>query len=136
MLSEPELAALKEAVTQCADPVVLHDPQLGFFRDYLLSLGATLPPAPTPVPEPEPEVKPPPAAAAAGEEEELGPEPESVKIPGDPSVKQDPPGRRRRPHTLAAGVCQVWLTSAQGRCRWGAWTPPCPRRTRRPRRSS
>ncbi|ULU00135.1 hypothetical protein L3Y34_000980 [Caenorhabditis briggsae] len=35
-----------------SNPAILHSPEFGFFRDYLVSLGATLPPKPeTPAPE-------------------------------------------------------------------------------------
>lgn len=36
--------ALQQAVNALkADPSLLHDPSLGFFRDYLISLGAGIP---------------------------------------------------------------------------------------------
>ncbi|KAL6280125.1 hypothetical protein ACE6H2_017006 [Prunus campanulata] len=43
-MDEAKLNQLKDFVEQCkADPCVLSDPSLSFFRDYLESLGATIP---------------------------------------------------------------------------------------------
>jgi len=42
--SAPQIAALKDFINLLKHkPELLHDPQLGFFRDYLLNLGATIP---------------------------------------------------------------------------------------------
>ncbi|UMM22820.1 hypothetical protein L5515_003834 [Caenorhabditis briggsae] len=47
------VALLKQFIGMCqSNPAILHSPEFGFFRDYLVSLGATLPPKPeTPAPE-------------------------------------------------------------------------------------
>ncbi|KAG2677545.1 hypothetical protein I3760_12G102500 [Carya illinoinensis] len=45
-MDESKLNQLKQFVEQCkSDPSILNDPSLSFFRDYLLSLGAQLPPS-------------------------------------------------------------------------------------------
>ncbi|KAF3448397.1 hypothetical protein FNV43_RR09110 [Rhamnella rubrinervis] len=46
LLDSAELNQLRHFVEQCkADPSILTDPSLSFFRDYLVSLGAKLPPS-------------------------------------------------------------------------------------------
>ncbi|CAL2036552.1 unnamed protein product [Caenorhabditis brenneri] len=41
------VALLKQFIGMCqSKPEILHAPEFGFFRDYLVSLGATLPPKP------------------------------------------------------------------------------------------
>ncbi|KAK9927476.1 hypothetical protein M0R45_024657 [Rubus argutus] len=43
-MDEAKLTELKHFVAKCkSDPSILHDPSLSFFRDYLESLGATVP---------------------------------------------------------------------------------------------
>ena len=59
-------------------PEILHDPDLDFLRDYIVSLGGTIPPKLEPKPEPkqEPKVEPTPAEPEQPEPEEEE-EPES-----------------------------------------------------------
>ena len=65
-----------------ARPAMLHDPGLQFFRDYLISLGATLPSPPPqeekkPEKSPEPEPVPPKETEKMEEEEVVESDPES-----------------------------------------------------------
>src|SRR5262245_60777047 len=73
------------------DPAILHDDRLGFFRQYLISLGAKIPPKPEPAPAAEPpKATPPPKAQPAPAptptpapkaEPEVAPEPEESEAP-------------------------------------------------------
>ena len=58
---------LRGFISLCkANPSIIHNDELAFFKDYLLSMGASLPPAPKQSTEKKPE----PAAAAPTKEEE------------------------------------------------------------------
>uniref|UniRef100_A0A8R1HJR4 TPR_REGION domain-containing protein n=1 Tax=Caenorhabditis japonica TaxID=281687 RepID=A0A8R1HJR4_CAEJA len=52
------VALLKQFIGMCqSNPAVLHSPEFEFFRDYLTSLGATLPPKPETKPDPAPQAE-------------------------------------------------------------------------------
>lgn len=74
-MDKTQLELLKAFVQTCqVKPEILHTPELAFYRQYLESLGATIPPPPKVQPEPEEEAKaeaPPQPAEEEEEEEEL-----------------------------------------------------------------
>ncbi|CAI2349289.1 unnamed protein product [Caenorhabditis sp. 36 PRJEB53466] len=74
------VALLKQFIGMCQEnPAVLHAPEFAFFRDYLTSLGATLPPKPEGNPAAsEPKAKAPKAEKPA--EPEI-PKPEEIPFP-------------------------------------------------------
>ncbi|XP_014672231.1 PREDICTED: hsc70-interacting protein-like, partial [Priapulus caudatus] len=98
MMAEPlpptKLKELKDFITAVGlQPAILHAPQLAFFKDYLLSMGATIPAPPSeapkkpeekpqPAPEPQPESTPEPDPESESEESELELDMEGV-IEGD-----------------------------------------------------
>uniref|UniRef100_A0A3Q4GMM3 Hsc70-interacting protein-like n=1 Tax=Neolamprologus brichardi TaxID=32507 RepID=A0A3Q4GMM3_NEOBR len=84
-----KVAELKGFVQLCeANPGILHLPEMGFFRTWLLNMGATIPPPPktsdscqggcpcgpppTAASPPEPEPEPAPAVPSESEESEIG----------------------------------------------------------------
>ncbi|CAI5444138.1 unnamed protein product [Caenorhabditis angaria] len=72
---------LKQFVGACqANPDLLHDPKLAFYRDYLASLGANLP-TKTAAPEPTPEPQAAPAEEAAPQAEPEVPKPAEIPVP-------------------------------------------------------
>ena len=97
-----QITQLKQFVTACqASPELVHAPPLAFFKDYLLSLGATLPDLPKPKEEPpkteekeEPQEAPAPPPQEPEDEEDLDtPEPEVEKEPfavaGDANLAEE-----------------------------------------------
>ena len=72
---------LRGFISLCkANPSIIHNEELAFFKDYLLSMGASLPPEPTS--KQSSEKKPEPAAAAPKEEEQ---EPTEVEVESEES---------------------------------------------------
>ena len=65
-LPKSALDQLKGFISLCkSKPEIIHNEELTFFREYLLSMGANLPPAPAEQEKPpKPETKAPPSAAA------------------------------------------------------------------------
>ena len=71
-------------------PQVLHNPELAFFSDYLLSMGASLPPKPEPKQQKEPSPAAPPPTKE--EEMEVESEPESdVELDMEGVIKSPDP---------------------------------------------
>ena len=82
-----QVALLKEFVrVVSAKPEILHLPEMGFFKEWLLKLGANIPPIQKPAekakpPEPEPEPKPEPELIDPDDMETASPaEPKSPKV--------------------------------------------------------
>ncbi|GAB2292631.1 hypothetical protein Dimus_026868 [Dionaea muscipula] len=49
-MEESELGELKQFIDRCkSNPSILHNPSLAFFKSYLQSLGARIPPLPNSV---------------------------------------------------------------------------------------
>ena len=71
-------------------PDILHDPALGFFREYLESMGASLPAAP-PKPEKQPSKSPEPEPVPKNEPEEMEQE-EVVESEPESDVELDMTG--------------------------------------------
>jgi len=79
-LPKAALDQLKGFITLCkAKPEVLHNPDLSFFSDYLLSMGASLPAKPE-EPKHRAPMDPPPKAAAKEEEMEVESEESDVEL--------------------------------------------------------
>merc|ERR1711971_1132349 len=99
LFNDPEMMAA------FADPEVLHNSELAFFTDYLLSMGAILPPKPEPKQE-QKQKEPSPAAPPQSKEEDMeveseesdveldmegvvkNPDPEEAHEMGDPEKKE------------------------------------------------
>jgi len=100
-LPKAALDQLKGFITLCrANPAVLHNPELAFFTDYLLSLGAVLPPKPKEETKETPESKkgdkvptPPPA-----KEEEV----EDMELSEESDVELDMEGVMKEPDAESA----------------------------------
>ena len=87
-LPKSALDQLKGFISLCkSKPEMIHNEELTFFREYLLSMGATLPPAPPKEEKPskpEPEAKvPPPAAEEPETEMEVESEESDVELDMD-----------------------------------------------------
>ena len=73
-----QLAELKAFVTFLeGNPAMIHQPMLSFFKDYLVGLGANLPPAPKEEQEAPAKKPPEPKAPEEPQDEEVQSEPES-----------------------------------------------------------
>ena len=83
-LDDKEIKKLEDFVSLLkAFPAMLHQPNLAFFRDYLESLGATIPPPPAMDTDDEP----------APQQAKKEAEPEAKKVepePAEPEVEEDP----------------------------------------------
>ena len=76
-LPKPQVDQLQAFVSLLeAKPDILHDPALAFFRDYLIGMGATIPPAPK-------------VQQESPTEREKSPEPEEIKPNKDEAMEQD-----------------------------------------------
>lgn len=75
-----------------ASPDLLHDPSISFFKEYLLSLDATIPPLVTPQKEKEPEPEPTPAQPEPEPEpmEDSSEDEESVELDNTGVLEEDP----------------------------------------------
>jgi len=80
-LPKAALDQLKGFITLCrAKPEVLHNPELSFFHDYLVSVGANLPPKPEAKEEAKSTKTTPPPAAAEEEDMEVESEESEVEL--------------------------------------------------------
>lgn len=81
-LPKSALDQLKGFISLCkSKPEIIHNEELTFFREYLLSMGANLPPAPAEQEKPpKPETKAPPSAAAEEPEAEMEVESEESDV--------------------------------------------------------
>ncbi|XP_067134848.1 hsc70-interacting protein-like [Centruroides vittatus] len=85
-INREQLAQLRQFVDLCKEnPAVLHMPELHFFKDYMESLGATIPKMPSePEEEPKPEQQP-----------EVQPEVQPEEITTEPEETPNPPSTEK-----------------------------------------
>jgi suppressor of tumorigenicity protein 13 len=87
-----KVAQLREFVSLCqARPAVLHLPELAFFKEWLFTLSAELPPAPSTDPEPEPQPQ------SMADEDREPPSPPSSDDEETPPKKAEPPPQTKEP---------------------------------------
>jgi suppressor of tumorigenicity protein 13 len=83
-MDSSKVAQLREFVGICqARPAVLHLPELAFFKEWLLTLSAKLPPAPSTEPQPQPQ--------SMADEDREPPSPPSSDDEETPPKKTEPP---------------------------------------------
>ena len=86
-LPKPQVDQLRAFINLLSTtPGILHDPALSFFRDYLLSMGAKIPPAPEKQ-EPKPNKSPEPEKINPNKAEEM--EQDEEPLDGEPP-EEDP----------------------------------------------
>ncbi|XP_050038586.1 putative protein FAM10A4 [Dermacentor andersoni] len=112
-LGREQLRQLEAFVEFCSTkPEILHKPELSFFKQYLESLGAKIPPAPR-SPSPPPKAKQPEEVNMEEPTPESEPEPEPVNPESEESeVELDTSGVVEPDHDdpLSMGDCSVELT--------------------------